>query len=179
MADLGLDRRLTTRVLELWKKYSGDGFPRRSHIDPREFGVDWANCLMIDLDPDIAESRFSHVGNALRDPTWPTFDRQTISECLEGTLLEMLARRIPQAAAKRKPISFGGSAYHDNSNILYRTILLPLSESGERVDGILAAITFREIAVADDLPHSDIAESRRVASAATTRLPRPNNASRD
>jgi hypothetical protein len=152
MTNSPLDRRLTARVQAVWKTNARTGFPRRAQIDPRDFGTDWSHCLMIDLDPVTTRSRFAHVGNALRDPTWPTFDRQSISECLEGTLLGLLARRIPQVVAKRRPVGFAGSASHDDSEILYRAILLPLSETGGHVDGILAGITYREVAVDQQLP---------------------------
>ena len=176
MADAALDRRLTTRVLNAWKRLAGTGFPRRSQIDPRDFGADWSHCLMIDLDPVVSRSRFSHVGSALRDPTWPTFDRQTVEECLTGTLLELLARKIPQVVAKRKPLAMGGSAYHDNCNILYRTLLMPLSESGEQIDGILVAIAYREVAAVDDLPSPDASAGHRAERTASSRASRSNGA---
>ena len=141
------ERRLTARVHAVWKKLAGSGLPRRSQIDPADFGIDWANCLMIDVDQVPERSRFSYVGIALRDPTWPTFDRQCISECLEGSLLELVTRHISRVAVTRNPISFGGSAVHDETAILYRTALLPLSETGERVDGVLGAIAFREVSL--------------------------------
>jgi hypothetical protein len=169
------DRRLTTRVLNTWKRLAGGGFPRRSQIDPRDFGADWSHCLMIDLDPVVSNSRFSHVGSALRDPTWPTFDRQTVEECLAGTLLELLARKIPQVMARKKPIAMGGSAYHDNCNILYRTILMPISESAEHIDGILVAIAYREVAAVDDLPNADAALGHRER-AGSPRASRQNGA---
>jgi hypothetical protein len=141
------ERRLTARVHAVWKKLAGAGLPRRSQIDSADFGLDWANCLMIDVDQVPERSRFSYVGIALRDPTWPTFDRQSISECLDGSLLELVTRHIPRVAVTRNPISFGGTAVHDETSILYRTVLLPLSETGERVDGVLGAIAFREVSV--------------------------------
>lgn len=149
MTDSNLDRRLTHRVLNTWKRLAGNGFPRRSQIDPRDFGADWANCMMIDVDPAVGKSRFAHVGNMLRDPTWPTFDRQTLSECLEGTLLELVGRHVPAVEAKKKPVSISGSANHDGADILYRAILLPLSEAGKRIDGIIAAIVYREVSSDD------------------------------
>ena len=145
----------------MWKKIAGGAFPRRSQIDPRDFGNDWSNCLMIDLDQVTHRSRFAYLGNSLRDPTWPTFDRQAISECLEGTLLELVTRHIQRVTVKKSPVSFGGSARHDESEILYRTILLPLSENGDRIDGILAAIAYREITVAEELPLVDAAVADR------------------
>jgi hypothetical protein len=146
------ERRLTTRVLTQWKKIAGKGFPKRSQVDPRDFGSDWGHCLMIDIDDVPVNSRFSHVGNALRDSTWPTFDRQSVSECLEGSLLELVTRHIARVAEKRKPISFGGPATHEDGDILYRTILLPLSETGDKIDGILAAVAYREVTVVHEIP---------------------------
>ena len=151
MTTLQQERRLTTRVHAVWKKIAGSSFPRRSQIDPTEFGTDWAHCLMIDLDQVPARSRFSHVGNALRDPSWPTFDRQSVSDCLEGTLLELVTRHIPRVASSKKPIIFGGAATHDDTKILYRTVLLPLSETGDRIDGLLGAISYRELSVAEEI----------------------------
>ena len=146
------ERRLTTRVLTQWKKIAGKGFPKRSQVDPRAFGADWGHCLMIDLDDVPANSRFSHVGNALRDSTWPTFDRQSVSECLEGSLLELITRHIGRVMENKKPISYGGPACHEDGDILYRTILLPLSETGDKIDGILAAVGYREVTVVHEIP---------------------------
>jgi hypothetical protein len=156
------ERRLTSRVLTVWKRLAGEGFPKRSQLDPREFGVDWANCMMIDIDRVPAKSRFSYVGNALRDPTWPTFDRQCVSECLEGTLLELVTRHIKRVADRKKPVSFGGPGVHDDGDILYRTILLPLSEDGVHVDGILAAVAYREVTVGEEIPLSGTARPNRI-----------------
>jgi hypothetical protein len=151
------ERRLTTRVLSVWKKIAGKGFPRRSQVDPRAFGSDWGYCLMIDVDDVPVNSRFSHVGHALRDSTWPTFDRQSVSECLKGSLLELVTRHIPRVTEKRKPISFGGPASHEDGDILYRTILLPLSETGDKIDGVLAAVAYREVTVEHEIPMPEIA----------------------
>jgi hypothetical protein len=88
----------------------------------------------------------------LRDSTWPTFDRQSVSECLEGSLLELVTRHIARVTEKKKPISYGGSACHEDGDILYRTILLPLSEAGDKIDGVLAAVAYREVTVAHEIP---------------------------
>ena len=157
MTTLPQERRLTTRVLTVWKRIAGKGFPKRSQVDPRAFGADWGHCLMIDLDDVPVNSRFSHVGNALRDSTWPTFDRQSVSECLAGSLLELVTRHIVRVTDKKKPISYGGPATHEDGDILYRTILLPLSETGDKIDGILAAVAYREVTVVHEIPLSESA----------------------
>ncbi len=160
MATEQTERRLTSRVLKVWKKIAAKGFPKRSQIDPVDFGADWPQCLMIDIDAEPGRSRFSYVGNALRDSTWPTFDRQRISECLEGSLLALVTRHVQRVVETSKPVSFAGSAVHDDNDILYRTILLPLSETGHHVDGVLAAVGYREVSETTEVPLSDMLPGR-------------------
>jgi len=106
---------------------------------------------MIDIAPELRRSRFSHVGSALRDASWPTFDRQCLAECLDGSLLELVTRHVPRLLQANKPVTAGGQAVHEEINILYRTVLLPLSEGGHHIDGVLAAVGYREIAATADI----------------------------
>jgi hypothetical protein len=146
MVDHLAERRLIIRVHHSWQQVAGSSYPRRSQIDPTDFGPDWAYCFMIDLDEVHSRSRFSYLGHALRDFTWPTFERQSLGECLEGSLLELATRQIPRLVEKGLAQSFAGSAFHQDADILYRTILLPISENGKRIDGVLGAIGYREVA---------------------------------
>ncbi|HXZ00935.1 MAG TPA: hypothetical protein VEI03_13110 [Stellaceae bacterium] len=140
------DRRLVMRVLLRWREMAGGrGMPRRSQIDPQHFGQDWANCLMIDIDPEPRRSRLAFIGERLRDPTWPTFDRQCIVECAEHSLLHSAASPIDRITAAREELG-EGVGLHVGTPVLYRSILLPLSEDGRRIDGALGAVNCREIA---------------------------------
>jgi hypothetical protein len=140
------DRRLVMRVMAQWQTLAGGrGMPRRSQIDPRRFGADWGNCLLIDVDPAPAQSRLAFVGERLRDPTGPAFDRQRLEECLEDTLIYSATADIERVVAERAPVG-EGVATHVGTAVLYRSILLPLSEDGRRIDGILGAANCRDVA---------------------------------
>ena len=161
------DRRLTMRVLARWRSLAeGRRFPRRSQLDPLLFGQDWSSCLLIDVHPRMEQSRLAFVGDALRDPAWPHFERQRIAECLTDTLLQLATSKIPEVVARGAPIGFGGPATYNEAQILYRAILLPLSESGEEIDGMLGAVSYREVAERDEVPADDrFAEAwRKIAS---------------
>ena len=141
-----VDRRLTMRVLAQWRSLAqGRRFPRRSQVDPQLFGQDWSNCLLIDVDPLTDHSRLAFVGDGLRDPVWPPFERQRVSECLNNTLLQLATSKIPEVLARSTPVGFGGPATHNDAQILYRCILLPLCEGGAVIDGILGAVNYREV----------------------------------
>jgi len=141
-----LERRLTTRVEKEWRASSRAAFPRRSDIDRAKFGNDWDFCFIIDLNDRTQDSRFSHVGAELREAGTPIQERQRVGENLEGSLLELAAREIEKVKALKQPVEKSGRAVHEDCEILYRAILLPLSENGIAIDGVLGAIGYREIA---------------------------------
>jgi len=141
-----LERRLTTRVEKEWRASSRSALPRRSDIDRAKFGNDWDFCFIIDLSDNTKDSRFSHVGVELREPGQPIQERQRISENVEGTLLELAAKDIEKVKQQKQPVERSGRAVHEDTEILYRAILLPLSENGRDVDGVIGAIGYRELA---------------------------------
>jgi hypothetical protein len=146
------EQRLVMRVLAQWRALAdGRGPPRRAQIDPRAFGEDWRHCLLVDLDPQAERSRLAFVGESLRDPSWPTFERQSISDCQRDSLLHVATSYIARVVAKGVPISSGGVGIHHGVPIVYRSILLPLSEGGSKIDGLLGAANYREIPVADEI----------------------------
>jgi hypothetical protein len=167
-----VDRRLIMRVLANWRGIAGEStLPRRSQIDPRLFGRDWSSCFMIDLDPAIERSRLAFVGDSVRDPAWPTFERQSISDCGDETLLQLATTKLDSVVSQRKPISYGGSAIYGEAPILYRCILLPLSEDGTKIDGVLGAVTYREVQSEHAIHHTmiPIPEPERVKAGVGTR----------
>jgi hypothetical protein len=146
------EQRLIMRVLAQYRGLCrGTGLPRRAQINPALFGRDWANCLLIDLDPQVEASRFAYIGDKLGDPTWPAFERQTLADCGENTLLHVATAYVARVLARRLPISRGGIGLHQDTPIVYRSILLPLSESGAAIDGLLGAANFREIPVTEEI----------------------------
>ena len=53
---------------------------------------------------------------------------------------------LDQVLAKGVPISHGGEFYQDDgSKILYRSIVLPMSDDGETISGLLCAANCREV----------------------------------
>jgi len=146
------EQRLVLRVLARWRGLChGAALPRRSQIDPQLFGQDWANCLLLDVDPRLERSRFAAVGENLRDPNWPTLERQSLAECQESTLLYVATSYAARVLAKGVPISTGGVGIHEGQPIVYRSILLPLAEGEGRIDGMLGAANFREIPVTEEI----------------------------
>lgn len=146
------EKRLILRVLTQWHALSEGGtLPRRSQINPQMFGDDWAACLLLDVDPRLERSRFAYIGEYLRDPHFPPFERQTLAECQESTLLHLATCYAARVIGKGVPISTGGVGLHEGMPIIYRSILLPLSEGEGRIDGLLGAANYREVPVTEEI----------------------------
>ena len=158
------ERRGTMRIHAVWQRIAREGFPKRSQIDPKAFGADWSNCLIIELDSGTPQPRFAYRGDSLLDHAFPSFDENCISQRLAETLLTLVGKHIPRVLATRIPLGYGGSALHAGHDILYRIVLLPLSEDGKRIDGLLAAITYRDVPEAEELPLSDMTWCNRTLS---------------
>jgi hypothetical protein len=168
------EQRLVLRVLGHWRGLcDARSLPRRSQIDPQLFAQDWANCLLIDVDPKPERSRFAFAGANLRDPSWPTLERQSLGECQENTLLHVATHYLARVIAKGVPISTGGVGIHLGVPIIYRSILLPLAENGGRIDGVLGAANFREVPVTENVhPLQDHAPGETLVAAVADGLGR-------
>jgi hypothetical protein len=129
------ERRLVWRVLRHWEEIADSGrFPRRDEIEPWFLGEDGANCLVIAVEWPIELSHFVVVGVNLAVALCPT-------DKLAGVLLSLL----PQVVSARRGLMIEGMATLRGVGILYRAVLLPLSENGTTIDYVLGATNHRPL----------------------------------
>jgi hypothetical protein len=151
LASPAREMRLTMRVLAQWRDLCGDReFPRMADIDAPAFGEDWRCCLQLRLDPEHDRSRFVFVGEALCAPG-ETFADKTIGDIRDHTVLHKATAYIGRVIDRRVPISVGGAILHRGLPIVFRSILLPLSDNGRDIDGVLGAANYREIPFTEEL----------------------------
>jgi hypothetical protein len=140
-----IERRLVLRVLNRWEERRGArAFLPQREADPSLFGEDWPSCLLLDL-ARPGDPGFRYIGAALRRGHGGA-DWHSVSQCPEGTLLRHMTEFYPQVLDRRIPVSVGGAGRHQERDILFRAILLPLSEDGGRIDFLLGAANCRAVA---------------------------------
>ena len=140
------ERRAALRVLQHWRLVSGSRpFPSRGDIDPVAIAADWKNCFILDLTDRADGPRFLYLGPALRGAGWNDRVGRRLSDCPPGTILSLATSHANRVLETRLPVSHGGSATHDGHPVLFRSILLPLSEDGEAIDALLGSATFRRL----------------------------------
>jgi hypothetical protein len=145
------EMRLTMRVLGHWREAAGDRrYPRRADLNPARLGDDWQNCLLIAIDPVAEKSSFLYVGQNLR-PQGVAYEGRRLGDCAEDTVLHRATTYLSRVLAKRVPISVGGAATHLGAPIVFRSVLLPMSETGDKVDAVFGAANFREIVLTEEI----------------------------
>ena len=129
------ERRLVWRVLRHWTEIANGGrFPRRDEIDPWMLGEDGANLVLMAVQSPIELSHFLLVGVNL-----------AVALCATDTLAGVLLSHVPRVVSTRRALMIEGSAMLRKEGILYRGILLPLSEDGVVIDQVLGATNYRSL----------------------------------
>ena len=146
------ERRLVLRLMAYWDDLRDDRrFPTMAEIDPDIIGDDWAHCYLLEAASPPINSSFKHVGTIF-DPEMPEHGVDTMLDCPHGTLLHAATHYLDRVLQKKVPISLGGSATLGPDPVLYRSVLLPLSEDGETVDHVLGGANYKWVDDGDDDP---------------------------
>ena len=146
------ERRLVMRIMELWERLRGlRPFPRMSDVLAADIGPDWASCFLIAIGPATGQWSFHHVGGDLLVPEWSGAIGGAMVDCPKDTLLGHACAYMTDVLDRRIPISLGGTFHIDDSRTVFRSIILPLSDDGLRVDSVLGAANCRQVVTAGDL----------------------------
>jgi hypothetical protein len=139
------ERRLIFRVLHHWTEMAiAQRFPSRDNIDPWLVGNDWANCVMLVLNPEKEGFNFSVVGANLLAPG-QCLDGASIADCPDGTVLVDMIKQLDRCIGDAAPVVIEGTTVHLGTSVQYRAILMPLSGDGETVNGIFGAASFKKL----------------------------------
>jgi hypothetical protein len=149
--ELQSQRRLVSRMLKHWDERTSERrFPSKSEINEQVAGADWAHCALISLAPALEQSQFLSVGPKLLDAPGPPLAGEPIGAAPHSSLLHALLVYLPRCIDSVGPLAVSGSAQHGGYDILYRAILLPLSEDGATIDAVLIAANYRDLRPGED-----------------------------
>lgn len=137
------DQRLVERVLRHWSEMSiAQKFPRLVEIDPWMLAGDWANCVIVKLDP--APATFMVIGDNLLPEASPDMVGKGITGVAADTVLGMTLKHLKTALSAKAPVKVEGAAASGRGvKVLFRSVLLPLSDDGKTVDFVLLAFNSR------------------------------------
>ena len=106
----------------------------------------WENCFVLEIFEDGDEPRFRAMGEALAAHVDVSLINLPISMAPEKSLPGVAISFLDEVLRKGVPISRGDEFFKDDgTQVLYRSILLPISDDGVTISGILGAVNCREV----------------------------------
>lgn len=142
-----MERRLVVRLLKYWRGLGDvDQMPSESDIDPKAIADMWPNCVVLDVAGKETDPEITYIGSELAARAGADLCGRRLSGAPPDTLVSKGLSYFGQVLAKKVPITFGGEFTDGRGvKILYRSIILPLSEDGSGIDRLLAAANCREV----------------------------------
>ncbi|MBL4618925.1 MAG: hypothetical protein JKX88_02350 [Marinicaulis sp.] len=131
------ERRLARRVEKVWLNCAQDHLPTWADIQKTDLGDDWNFCFAVDMRLSDGFPYFIYLGDDLC-----RFSNIYLSgrhHC-EMTLLDLATSKMDEAALSRAPVFFNDALrIYNRRRIVFRSVLLPLSENGTDVTHVFGA----------------------------------------
>jgi len=144
----GMERRMVLCLLAHWRDMCGArAFPSFADFDPSVIPDIWDSAFVIDLSEHPDDPVFRLAGDGFTAATGSSLRNVRVAEVPENSLAGMSASFHREVVEKAVPISRGGEFVKpDGSTVLYRSVILPMSDDGETISGLLGAANCRELA---------------------------------
>ncbi|MEM7569967.1 MAG: hypothetical protein AAF337_09235 [Pseudomonadota bacterium] len=149
--DVGMERRMNIRAFDYWESLlDGRDFPSVGDLDPEAIAPFREHSLLIDFTGGYEKPVLRYVGSHLRAEASLANREIDPNEVPSGTLLSRLTNHYLEILANRAPIGFEAEYENDSEErVLYRGILLPLSDDGTTINFIYGVTSWK---IEDILP---------------------------
>jgi hypothetical protein len=144
----GIERRASERGLRYWRELAAPRrYPALSDVTEEGAGELWRNMFVVELADAVEDHRFVQAGSVVcealgRDPTG-----RLVAEVLPKPICTQALYRQRMAAQLGVPLDETGHWVNEAGEVvLYRAILLPLSDDQRHVHHLLGVISFRRAA---------------------------------
>lgn len=164
------ERRLNIRLLDYWQILRGE----RLYPAIQDFNFDAVEglkscCFLLEFSDGDIDPVFRYIGDALTEDCGQNMLQKPVSEVPRHTLLTQVTDHYLQVLAHKAPIAFEAE-YIDaaGDDVLYRSILLPLSSDGETIDCVVGAINRKEKSSETTIAHAGPKEGAEILGIAAT-----------
>lgn len=145
----GVERRACARALQWWREMAA---PRRapsySLVAAAARSELWPHLFILRCAEDAADNAFEHAGAMLRSALGRDPTGLTLSVAWPGESLERAHFLQKSCCDLLTPIDEAGRWNLVGEDIVYRCVLMPLSDDQRRASHLLGAFSFRRLAYA-------------------------------
>ena len=146
-APQGMERRMVLRLLTHWWDWCGDAdYPYFAKVDPARMAEIWDFSFALDIVGREDNPVVRTVGSEFQKYLPPAVRDCALSDVPAGSLIEHAASYYHEIIDRGVPSSRGGEFIkYDGMKVLYRSIILPMSDDGTSVSGLFGAANCREV----------------------------------
>jgi len=143
----GVERRANSRALRYWQEIAGSRrFPSKSQVTEQGAADLWDHLFIVEVTANPADYRFVLAGQILRTALGRDPTGEKVSDVLPGGMGTRTLFLHQAAVGLKGPVDDAAKwVREDGAEILYRSILLPLSDDGTNVNALLGAFSFRPV----------------------------------
>ena len=143
----GMERRLVLRLLHHWRDMCGERvYPSFADVDPAAIADMWPHCFVLETIEFEDDPVFRFLGEEIAAHASVDLVGRRCSDVRDASILQATLEDVPRVLRKRVPISHGGEFFRaDGAKVLYRSIVLPMSDDGETISGLLCAANCRTV----------------------------------
>ena len=145
----GVERRACSRALQWWRELAA---PRRApsfaEVTPQGAGELWPNLFLLENAGSAGLNQFIYSGQVLRSALGHDPVGRTLAEAWPQESYERACFLQESCVDLLTPIDEAGRWSFPGEDIVYRCLLMPLSDDQSRASHLLGAFSFRRFAYA-------------------------------
>jgi hypothetical protein len=144
----GIDRRASGRAMQFWRDLANPhAYPSLSQVTAESAGPLWESLFVVRVAEDARAYSFVIANKVLREALGLDPTGLLVVDTLPSAIRSRSLYYYQAAVDLRAPIDESGKwTRPDGDDVLYRTILLPLSDDQRTINYLLGAFSFRAIA---------------------------------
>ncbi|MBI3453318.1 MAG: PAS domain-containing protein [Rhodospirillales bacterium] len=141
----GIERRACNLALQYWRELAAPRhFPSREQVTADTAAELWDHLFIVEVTDDPGSYIYVHAGAVLKAALGADPTGRKLADVLPPSICNRELYVHKTAAALRNPIDEAGKwTRGDGEDVLYRTVLLPLSDDQRQINYLLGAFSFR------------------------------------
>lgn len=142
----GIERRLTLRILRLWWSANpGDEIPSLEDISGQEMDADGPTIVLLAIPDDGGEPIYERIGENFTASQGGGLIGKPFTEAPPDSALRQTIDYYDEVLEKNAPVTLGNEIIDENGDtLMYRSIILPLSDNKEDVNYLLCAASWKK-----------------------------------
>lgn len=140
-ARTGDERRMVHRLIAYWRELSpNETLPSPDAMKEADLADIWPYRCILETTVSKNDPVFLSIGRELARCVDIELVGKRLSEASDGALIRHALAYAPEVVRKRVPVSRGGNFINgDGEKVLFRSIILPLSNDGKTVSALFSA----------------------------------------